>query len=60
MVDVKKGIKVEDFIKLLEPFKDMDITFTKTEDIGVCRDCYCGINLQGNEDNVKLEIVVDF
>lgn len=60
MIEVKKEIKVEDFIELLKPFKDMKMTFTKTNDnIANDFDCYCGINLTGNLDDVKLEIKLD-
>lgn len=60
MIDVKRGIKVKDFMALLKPFEEMELTFSKTNnEIGKSYDCYCGINLVGNNEDIKLEIEID-
>lgn len=59
MVIVEKGIKVEDFIELIKPFSNMEITFSKTnEGIGTDNNCTCNLNLAGEVGKLKLELKI--
>lgn len=61
MINVKEVITVGQFIELIKPFSDMEITFTKINSSCYPTDfnCDCGINLTSNQDNMKLEIKLD-